>query len=462
MYAVVNQRKSSYIGVKHIRMKILLPDNVKKIINILLSSGHEAYAVGGCVRDSILGKTPADWDITTSAQPKEVKALFPRSIDTGIEHGTVTVLMDKVGYEVTTYRIDGEYEDARHPSEVTFTTNLVEDLKRRDFTINAMAYNEDSGLVDAFDGMGDLKRGCIRCVGDPRERFTEDALRMFRAVRFAAQLDFSIEETTQEAIRELAPNIAKVSAERIQVELVKLLVSDHPYRMRDVYELGLSAVFMPEFDAAMKTTQHNRHHCYTVGEHTIHAMEGVTGDKVLRLTMLLHDIGKPVTRTTDEDGWDHFIGHEAIGADMARTILRRLKFDNDTIRRVTKLVRYHDVRPKITPEKIRRTMVKIGLESFPQLFDVKRADVHAQSEYQHQEKLEAIDNFEIYYRIIMEKKQPLAIKDLAIDGKDLLEMGVRPGPQLGELLNRMLDLVLSYPEKNKREYLLGKAREYIE
>ena len=246
---------------------IILPEKVKFIIDTITEAGYEAYAVGGCIRDSILGRVPDDWDITTSAKPQQVKELFRRTIDTGIEHGTVTVMLDKDGFEVTTYRIDGEYEDSRHPKEVIFTANLIEDLKRRDFTINAMAYNEQAGLVDVFGGTEDIERKMIRCVGNAEERFTEDALRMMRAIRFSAQLGYEIEEGTKEAIRKLAGNLRNISAERIQVELVKLLVSPHPDYLRTAYETGVTKVVLPEFDACMETPQVHPHHCYNVGEH---------------------------------------------------------------------------------------------------------------------------------------------------------------------------------------------------
>lgn len=440
-------------------MKITLPGNVSKIIHILQSNGYEAYAVGGCVRDTILGRSPQDWDITTSALPEQVKALFSRTIDTGIQHGTVTVMMDHVGYEVTTYRIDGEYEDARHPKEVTFTSHLVEDLKRRDFTINAMAYNEEDGLVDVFDGIGDLDRGMIRCVGDPMERFTEDALRMLRAVRFAAQLGFVIEEQTQAAVRTLAHTIAKVSAERIQVELVKLLLSDHPEELRTVYQLGLTAVFMPEFDEMMGTEQNTPHHMYTVGEHTIHSLMEIPADKILRLTMLLHDIGKPVCRSTDEDGMDHFHGHPQKGAEMTTDILRRLKFDNDSIRQVRQLVLYHDDRPPLNERNVRRAVSRIGQEYFSQLFEVKGADAVSQSMYQREEKLQYLEEYRRLYEEILAKQQCLTKKDLAINGKDLIGLGIQPGKQLGEILDDLLEHVLDYPEDNDRELLLTKAEE---
>lgn len=277
-------------------MKIQLPDKVHHIITTLQDHGYEAYAVGGCVRDSILGRDPQDWDITTSATPLETKALFERTFDTGIEHGTITVLLEKEGFEVTTYRIDGKYEDSRHPKEVQFTRSLEEDLKRRDFTINAMAYNEEAGLVDIFDGLQDLDQKVIRCVGNAGERFSEDALRILRAVRFSAQLGFDIEEKTREAISDLASNLRNISAERIQVELVKLLVSPYPERIRLAYELGITSVILPEFDVMMVTEQENLHHCYHVGEHTIHTMMNIAPEKVLRLTMLFHDMGKPATK----------------------------------------------------------------------------------------------------------------------------------------------------------------------
>lgn len=435
-------------------MKIALPEKVSFIINTLMRAGYEAYAVGGCVRDVMLNRTPMDWDITTSAKPHEVKQLFGHTIDTGILHGTVTVMLEQEGFEVTTYRIDGEYEDARHPKEVSFTSDLLEDLKRRDFTINAMAYNDTQGLVDAFDGVGDLKRGIIRCVGRATERFSEDALRMLRAVRFSAQLGFVLEEETRAAIVELAPNIAKVSAERIQMELVKLLTSNHPEEIRTAYETGLTAVFLPEFGRMMETAQNNPHHCYTVGEHTLMALQGVEADKVLRFTMLLHDVAKPVCRTTDENGTDHFYGHPQKGSEMARMILRRLKFDNDTTDRVSALVRWHDDNPELSPRSVRRAISRIGLERYPALFAVKRADTLAQSMYRREEKLKYLHDYEMLYQEVMEKQQCLTIKQLAVTGSDLIEAGMQPGKEIGSVLKKLLELVLEDPELNTKEKLL--------
>jgi tRNA nucleotidyltransferase (CCA-adding enzyme) len=438
-----------------------LPADVSKIINILESNGHEAYAVGGCVRDCILGKIPHDWDITTSALPETVKSLFDRTFDTGIEHGTVTVLMHGVGYEVTTYRVDGKYEDGRHPKEVTFTASLEEDLKRRDFTINAMAYNESKGLVDLFGGEADLQAGIIKAVGNPTERFTEDALRMLRALRFSAQLGFEIEPATYQAIKELAPTLERISAERIQVEMVKLVTSPHPERIRDVYETGLTKIFFPEFDTMMECDQVNKHHMYTVGEHTIVAMGLVPEDKVLRLAMMLHDVAKPVCKTTDENGQNHFKMHPVKGADMAREILRRLKFDNDTVAKVCNLVKNHDDRPEISQRNVRRMIIRVGQENFDDLLAVKRADTLAQSMYHREEKLAYIDELQRVYNEIVAAGDCLRIKDLKINGKDLIALGVPQGQQIGAILNAIFDEVVENPSLNDRETLLNKARSMV-
>lgn len=443
-------------------MKIVLPEKVNKIITTLEAHGYEAYAVGGCVRDSMLGRVPQDWDITTNAKPHQVKELFSHTIDTGIQHGTVTVMLSHEGFEVTTYRIDGEYEDARHPKKVEFTGNLLEDLKRRDFTINAMAYNEKSGLVDAFDGKGALTRGVIRCVGRADERFSEDALRMLRAVRFAAQLGFSIEEETRAAICRLAPNIARVSAERIQTELVKLLLSAHPDTLRTAYETGLTAVFLPEFDRMMECAQNNPHHCYSVGEHTLEAMRQSDCGKVVRLAMLLHDVAKPLCRSTDEAGVDHFYGHPKAGSEMAGAILRRLKFDNDTTDAVCRLVEWHDDNPALSGRGVRRAIHRVGEGQYPALFAVKRADILAQSDFRRAEKLAYVAEYEQLYGQIEKEQQCLSIQELAVDGNDLIALGMKPGKKLGEVLKSLLELVLDEPECNTKERLLAEARKMIQ
>ncbi|MEY8426663.1 CCA tRNA nucleotidyltransferase [Lachnospiraceae bacterium 46-15] len=440
-------------------MQISMPENVKKIIEKLEAAGFEAYAVGGCVRDSILGRQPNDWDITTSAKPLEIKALFRRTVDTGLQHGTVTVLLGGEGYEVTTYRIDGEYEDSRHPKEVIFTSNLTEDLRRRDFTINAMAYSERGGLVDVFDGMGDIEKGVIRCVGNAEERFTEDALRMLRAVRFSAQLGFSIEESTREAIVKLAGNLSKISAERIQAEMTKLLTSPHPEELKTAYETGITAVILPEFDRIMGTEQHTLHHFCTVGEHTLCALTNIRPDKVLRLAMLFHDMGKPAVRTTDEEGQDHFIGHPEESVRAANEVLHRWKFDNDTINKVKCLVRFHDLRPALTPRSVRRMTHKVGGGMLPLLLEVQRADILAQSGYRREEKLHSLEMVGGLYREVMEKGQCLSIKELAVSGRDLIADGMEPGKEIGRVLEALLDDVLEEPEHNTKEYLLAYSRE---
>ena len=440
---------------------IQLPEIVKYIINTIMEAGYEAYAVGGCIRDSILGRVPDDWDITTSATPYQVKEIFKRTVDTGIKHGTVTVMMDKEGFEVTTYRVDGEYEDCRHPKEVTFTANLVEDLKRRDFTINAMAYNDQTGLVDVFEGMLDIRKKRIRCVGNPRERFGEDALRMMRAVRFSAQLGYEIEEETAAAIRELSPNLVHISAERIQTELIKLIISPHPENLRIAYELGITGVILPEFDACMETQQRNPHHCYSVGEHIIKSMQEIRSDKVMRLAMLFHDIGKPKTISQDDSGIYHFYGHPSVSEKMTKEILRRLKFDNYTIYMVSNLVKFHDYEVEPEAKYVRRAIMKTGEDIFPLLFEVKEADIKAQSSYHRDKKEKKLKEIHEIYDEISACNQCVSLKSLAVTGKDLIEdAGMKPGKELGEMLKKLLDIVIEEPAKNEKEILIKLAREF--
>lgn len=438
-------------------IQIQIPEKVNTIIATLAAAGQEAYAVGGCVRDAVLKREPADWDITTSASPMEVKSLFKKTIDTGLQHGTVTVMLGQEGFEVTTYRVDGLYEDCRHPKEVQFTKSLLEDLKRRDFTINAMAYNETDGLVDAFDGIGDLKKGVIRCVGEAKERFTEDALRMLRAVRFSAQLGFTLEPKTKAAIMALCENLNKVSAERIQAELVKLLISPYPEKLLEAWECGITRVILPEFDACMACEQNNPHHCYSVGEHTIHALQGVEADKVLRLTMLFHDFGKPEVKTTDADGIDHFHRHQLVSAKMAEMVLRRLKFDNETIRQVTKLVSCHDDHPPLTPAGVRRAVNRIGEDLFPLYLKVQRADILAQACKTQEAKLRDLEEVEHLFLKILEEKDCFTLKQLAVSGKDLIAAGIPAGPGLGAVLDHLLELVIEEPKRNDKEWLLQEA-----
>ncbi len=454
-------------------MNFHIPCKVNDIIEELMRDGYEAYVVGGCVRDMVLGREPEDWDITTSATPYEVKKIFRRTVDTGIVHGTVTVLMDKEHYEVTTYRLDGEYEDNRHPKQVEFTVSLAEDLKRRDFTINAMAYNQKEGFIDLFGGMEDLNRGLIRCVGSAEERFDEDALRILRAVRFSAQLGFTIEEETLRAIEAKAENLKNISAERIRVELTKLLISDHPNRLRLLYQLGITKVILPEFDAMMKTEQKNIHHIYSVGEHTIAAVSEVAGElkekrfatrerTILRWTMLLHDVEKPSTLTLGKDGQNHFYGHQEKGALTAKNILRRLKFDNDTIDTVVHLIRWHDYRFVLTPAGMRRAVSKIGKEYMELLFEVNRADTSAKNPQNTKEKYDHLAMARQLYTDIIEKEECVSLKELQINGKDLIAIGMKPGKKMGELLNALLSEVLDNPSLNDYNTLLTMTQQWME
>jgi tRNA nucleotidyltransferase (CCA-adding enzyme) len=442
-----------------IRLKINLPENVELIIRKLNEAGHEAYAVGGCIRDVILGRVPNDWDITTSAVPCEIKKVFRRTFDTGIKHGTISVLLYKDIYEITTYRIDGEYLDCRHPSQVLFSRSLKDDLKRRDFTMNALAYNDADGLIDLFNGLKDIDDKVIRAVGNPYERFTEDALRILRGIRFSSQLGFTIDEETKEGMKGLAPNLKRISAERIQEELVKLLVSDRPDTLRMAYKLGVTKVILPEFDKMMETTQETIHHDRSVGEHTIKAMLNIRADKVLRLTMLCHDMGKPALKTFDKEGVAHFKKHSKESFEMTKVILRRLKFDNDTYNKVTKLVYYHDYRMEADKKHVRRAINKIGKDLFPLYIEVRRADALSQSEFMREEKLEDIDNIERLFYEILSANEAVTIKDLAINGKDLINMGVEQGTKIGEILSYLLELVLNDPELNDKEKLQDIVKE---
>lgn len=443
--------------------KLYMPDGARQIIEKLQKNGYEAYIVGGCVRDSVLGKEPNDWDITTSAKPNEIKDLFKRTIDTGIMHGTVTVLIDHVGYEVTTYRVDGVYEDHRRPKEVSFTASLTEDLKRRDFTINAMAYNDEEGIVDIFGGREDLDKGIIRCVGEASKRFDEDALRILRAVRFSAQLGFQIEEDTQIAMKNQARFLKDISAERIQVELTKLITSDNPDRLIWAYELGLTSIILPEFDKMMKTTQNNPYHKYDVGMHTIKAMENISATPKLRYTALLHDVAKPETKTTGENGVDHFYGHQELSSKMSKEILRRLKMDNDTIDYVSKLVLYHDygISEDISLKAFRRFLNKLGIENFDGYISMRKADMLAQSDYKLDERKQSIANAIEMYNEIISNNQCINLSDMAISGKELIELGMKPGRDIGKVLHELFELVLDNPELNDRGVLLDKAKELI-
>ena len=444
-------------------MLISYPANVKKIIDRLQEEGYEAYAVGGCVRDSYLGLTPNDWDITTNAKPDQIKELFRRTIDIGIEHGTVKVMIGNDGYEITTYRIDGEYEDSRHPKQVTFTDELKEDLRRRDFTINAMAYSEKTGLVDLFGGVDDLESGIIRAVGDPEERFSEDALRILRALRFSARFGYNIDKKTKEAIVKLAPTLANISAERIREEMEKLICSDNPDRLRWAYIYGVTKIIFPEWDVMMECYQQTPHHFTDVGDHTVMALEYIvdhyadipeTDNRVLRIATVLHDIAKPVMKTFGPDRVNHFTGHPGKGVKPSEAFLRRLKYDNDTIARVKKLVRYHDDLPELSYPEVRRFIVSVEESNMENLIRLKYADLYAHTKYHINLFEDKVKTLEKMYRKILNDGDCLSIKDLAVNGHDLINEGIKEGPQLGEVLGRLFDIVLDDPAMNDRDRLL--------
>ena len=433
------------------KMFMDIPKDVSFIIDELYSHGYEAYAVGGCVRDCILNREPGDWDITTSARPYEVKEIFKRTIDTGIAHGTVTVMLGKNGYEVTTYRVDGAYEDSRHPKSVSFTASLEEDLKRRDFTINAMAYNHRRGLVDIFDGIGDIQRKVIRCVGNPEERFDEDALRILRAVRFSAQLGFEIEDETAAAITKKARSLENISAERIQAELVKLLVSDHPDYIHKAWALGITKVIMPEYDRIVGVAQHTPNHIYTVDVHTLKALKNIEADAILRLTMLIHDFGKPEVKKTKPDGRDIFYRHPEVSAKLAGQILKRLKFDNYTLEHVVRLVQWHGLKYNADEIDVRKALNRVGRDIFNDFLKVQTADVSAKNPAVIDGKLKHI------YHQIIDENQCFEIKALAVNGKDLIQAGIAPGPLLGAVLERLLEMVIEDQSLNVKETLLELA-----
>ncbi len=433
-------------------MIIKLPRNVNQIIRTLEQAGHEAYAVGGCVRDSILSRTPGDWDITTSATPLQVKELFFHTVDTGIQHGTVTVILDGEGYEVTTYRVDGVYEDCRHPKEVQFTPNLSDDLARRDFTINAMATNGRGDIVDLYGGIDDLEKKIIRCVGDPEERFNEDALRILRAYRFAAQLGFSIDEATAVAAGHKAPNLSKVSAERIRVELCKLLLSDHPFSLHDAYEKGITRVILPEFDDVEGQGSSIARACITA----VKDSDLYTGD-LNEKTRLKIKWAILLSLYTDSVLKDF---SESQAKTLARNVMTRLRFDNDTRDAVGKLVEKHRVHlSHITEAEVRRAMRNVGVDIFPMLLAVQES-LLANNICSFGEALSDtyISRVRSIHEMILKRGDCVQIKDLAINGQDLLAAGFESGPGIGNLLEQLLTLVIDQPEVNSKELLLKAAK----
>lgn len=441
-------------------MTMDMPKNVDIAINLLQSEGFEAYAVGGCVRDSLLGKTPNDWDITTSAKPEDMKSVFVNfhCIDTGIKHGTVTVVIDGEPLEITTFRLDGEYEDNRHPKSVTFTSDLGADLGRRDFTVNAMAYSKMTGTIDLFGGQNDLKNGIIRCVGDPDRRFNEDALRILRALRFASALDFEIEEKTAQSLLKNRALLGNISEERIAKELLKLVCGKGAKRILTDFAPVLFEI-LPELQPMYKNSHDNPHHCYDIYEHTLIAVESIDPEPTLRFAMLLHDCGKPAVKKFDENGVAHFYGHQRISAEISAQILARLKVSNKFRDEILFLVSNHD-RWELYENtgKMPRYLSKFGLDGVLNLLKVMRADVLAQSpEYRY--RLDQIADAEETAKNLAAQKPCLSLSELQINGRTLMDIGIPQGRKLGAVLAQLLDEVIDGVTKNTQEALTTRARE---
>ena len=436
-------------------VKFDLPAGARQVLQALTAAGHEAYLVGGCVRDLLRGVEPHDWDICTSAMPEETERCFAgqRIIETGLKHGTVTVLVDGEPYEITTYRTEGPYSDSRRPDYVRFVPDLTEDLVRRDFTMNAIATGLDGNLRDPFGGAMDIKAGLIRCVGEPDQRFQEDGLRVMRALRFAAVFGYEIEAQTARAVHENRAMLDRVAAERINVELRKLMVGQSVGNILRQYP-DVFCQFWPQLGPLVGLEQHNPWHCWGGWEHTIHAVEAAPADVTLRLAMLLHDIGKPACKSTDENGIDHFYGHPAVSAKLADEMLRALKFDNKTRERVVLLVERHDVQIPPKGQVIRRWLNRLGPEAFSQLLEVKRADNMGQAPEKVRNRLAELDVINSKAEQILAEGQCFTLKDLTVNGRDVIAAGIEPGPKVGQVLSELLEQVLSRNVPNERSALL--------
>ncbi len=438
-----------------------IPPQVNTVIRILNENGHSAYVVGGACRDLIMGKSAHDWDITTSALPEETSAVFSdcKVIETGIKHGTVTVIIDSMSVEITTYRIESGYSDNRHPDSVSFTDRVEEDLSRRDFTVNAIAFSPIAGMVDPFGGQDDIERKIIRCVGDPDKRFGEDALRIIRALRFSSVLGFEIDSETRASIIRNYKLLSNISAERIFTEFSKLLCGKDAGRiLTDFSEVVFH--IMPELEPMKGCVQNHERHIFDVWGHTVKAVESVRPDANLRFAMLLHDSGKPHVKSTDEKGIDHFYSHSKVSRKIADSILSRLKTSNKFRNNVCNFVEYHDFLPdKISRKTYKKYIAKLGKETVRDLFDIREADIRAQNPVFLDEGLAAN---EIGLRIFDEintENPCFRTNDLAISGKDLADAGIPPSPEMGRLLETLLDEVMGDKLENRKELLLKRAEE---
>lgn len=446
-------------------VKIDIPNNAEYILNILDFNNTFGFVVGGCVRDSLLGKTPHDWDICSSAKPDDVLKLMGRNgirtIETGLKHGTVTAVVNDESYEITTFRVDGEYTDNRRPEHVDFVSDVREDLSRRDFTINAMAYNYYEGLIDPFGGYADLRDGIIRCVGNPDDRFREDALRILRALRFASTYGFKIEEETAAAIHRNKDLLKNISAERIRSELCKLLCGEGVLDILLEYK-DVMTVIIPELKPCIGFEQNNPYHKYTVYDHIAHAVANYRGDDIsIKTALLLHDIGKPECYTENEKG-GHFHGHSISSMRIAKDVVDRLKFDNKSKDEIVDLVLYHDSDIYAAEKPVRRWMNKIGPEMLEKLICVKLADIGAHSEINQFERVQRYHKIHGIADKIMAEQQCFTLKDLLVTGRDIMwHCDIQSGPLVGEVLNHLLDMVLDEDVDNNAYELIEEAKRYL-
>lgn len=438
------------------RFNINIPSNANALIHLLQGCGHNAYVVGGCVRDSILGRNPHDWDICTSATPSEMLEIFKdkKVIETGLQHGTITVVVNGESYEITTFRIDGDYSDNRRPDNVTFTTSLEADLSRRDFTINAMAYNDEEGLIDPFGGIEDIKHQQINCVGCAKDRFEEDALRILRAIRFAAQLEFSIMPETDWQIHQQYANLKNISKERINSEFSKIAITND-FCVELLLYKDVFSFFIPEITDTIGFDQNNPYHDYDVFGHTVHAIENcASADLITRLAVLFHDIGKPHCYQDGKDGIRHFKGHGRVSCDIVDSIMSRLRFDNKTRHDVAELVYYHDATFEVGAKYIRRWLNKIGPEQFKRLLEVRKADIMGQKNKYDKERIKKVEFIGRLLDEILQEDECFSMKSLAINGNDLINIGYKSGKELGNTLNILLQMVIDDEILNEKEELL--------
>ncbi len=442
---------------------MVLPETIEYILARLEGAGFAAYAVGGCVRDALAGREPHDWDVCTAARPEQVHAVFAGMDvrDTGLRHGTVTLVLDRAPYEITTFRVDGHYSDSRRPDSVTFTEDVTVDLARRDFTVNAMAYSPVTGLIDPFGGREDLEAGVLRCVGDPAVRFGEDALRILRGLRFAARFGYAVEADTAAAMGALAPTLADIAPERIKAELEGLLLGQWTADVLRAFP-DILAVPIPEIAPCVGFDQHSPWHVYDVWEHTLRAVAAAEPDPILRWTMLFHDLGKPGTFSLGEDGNGHFYGHAGRSAELAEGVMDRLRFSNEQREAISELVRRHDGVIEPEPKTVRRLLGKLGRKQFDRLLAVKRADNMAQAPALTEPRLRELEALGALADEVERAEECTGLRQLAVNGRDLLALGYAPGPALGAELGRLLELVLDDPARNRRETLLDQAEKDME